>query len=135
MKESIDSPMAVPIMATALPYWMTSLVSFFMLQNYCHRRRSEKTKNDHNFAAKMTTINSIEASYRLYLSRLSKQSTRKDYTMRFNVFLAWCSMERIDRLEEFNLPQFLDYVFLVGKRNTSGLLLGKAKRLYAQPCL
>ncbi len=30
----------------------------------------------------MPTINTIEASYRLYLSRLSKQSTRKDYTMR-----------------------------------------------------
>ena len=60
----------------------------------------------------MPTINSIEASYRLYLSRLSKQSTRKDYTMRFNVFLTWCSMERIDGLEEVNFPQFLDYVFL-----------------------
>lgn len=60
----------------------------------------------------MPTINSIEASYRLYLSRLSKQSTRKDYTMRFNVFLTWCSMERLDGLEEVNFPQFLDYVFL-----------------------
>ena len=60
----------------------------------------------------MPTINSIEASYRLFLSRLNKQSTRKDYTMRFNVFLTWCSMERIDRLEEFNFAQFLDYVFL-----------------------
>ena len=60
----------------------------------------------------MPTINTIEASYRLYLSRLSKQSTRKDYTMRFNVFLTWCSMERIDGLEEVNFPQFLDYVFL-----------------------
>lgn len=60
----------------------------------------------------MPTINSIEASYRLYLSRISKQSTRKDYTMRFNVFLTWCSMERIDRLEEVNFAQFLDYVFL-----------------------
>ena len=60
----------------------------------------------------MPTINTIEASYRLYLSRLGKQSTRKDYTMRFNVFLTWCSMERIDRLEEVNFAQFLDYVFL-----------------------
>ena len=60
----------------------------------------------------MPTINSIEAGYRLYFSRLSKQSTRKDYTMRFNVFLTWCSMERIDRLEEVNFAQFLDYVFL-----------------------
>lgn len=60
----------------------------------------------------MPTINSIKASYRLYLSRLSKQSTRKDYTMRFNVFLTWCSMERIDGLEEINFHQFLDYVFL-----------------------
>lgn len=60
----------------------------------------------------MPTINTIEASYRLYLSRLSKQSTRKDYTMRFNVFLTWCSMERIDRLKEVNFAQFLDYVFL-----------------------
>lgn len=60
----------------------------------------------------MPTINTIEASYRLYLSRLSKQSTRKDYTMRFNVFLTWCSMERIDVLEEVNFAQFLDYVFL-----------------------
>ena len=53
----------------------------------------------------MPTINTIEASYRLYLSRLNKQSTRKDYTMRFNVFLTWCSMERIDRLEEINFAQ------------------------------
>ena len=60
----------------------------------------------------MPTINTIEASYRQYLSRFSKQSTRKDYTMRFNVFLTWCSMERIDRLEEVNFAQFLDYVFL-----------------------
>jgi len=60
----------------------------------------------------MPTINTIEANYRLYLSRLSKQSTRKDYTMRFNVFLTWCSMERLDGLEEVNFPQFLDYVFL-----------------------
>ena len=60
----------------------------------------------------MPTINTIEASYRQYLSRISKQSTRKDYTMRFNVFVTWCSMERIDRLEEVNFPQFLDYVFL-----------------------
>lgn len=60
----------------------------------------------------MPTINTIEASYRLYLSRLSKQSTRKDYIMRFNVFLTWCSMEHIDRLEEVNFAQFLDYVFL-----------------------
>ena len=60
----------------------------------------------------MPTINTIEANYRLYLSRISKQSTRKDYTMRFNVFLTWCSMERIDRLEEVNFVQFLDYVFL-----------------------
>lgn len=60
----------------------------------------------------MPTINTIEANYRLFLSRLNKQSTRKDYSMRFNVFLTWCSMERIDRLEEVNCPQFLDYVFL-----------------------
>lgn len=60
----------------------------------------------------MPTINTIEASYRLYLSRLSKQSTRKDYIMRFNVFVTWFSMERIDRLEEVNFAQFLDYVFL-----------------------
>ena len=60
----------------------------------------------------MPTINTIEANYRLYLSRISKQSTRKDYIMRFNVFLTWCSMERIDRLEEVNFVQFLDYVFL-----------------------
>ena len=60
----------------------------------------------------MPTINTIEANYRLYLSRISKQSTRKDYIMRFNVFLTWCSMERIDRLEEVNFAQFLDYVFL-----------------------
>lgn len=32
----------------------------------------------------MPTINTIEASYRLYLSRISKQSTRKDYTMRLS---------------------------------------------------
>lgn len=60
----------------------------------------------------MPTINTIEANYRLFLSRLSKQSTRKDYTMRFNVFLTWCSMERIERQEEVNIAQFLDYVFL-----------------------
>ena len=60
----------------------------------------------------MPTVNSIEANYRLFLSRLSKQSTRKDYIMRFNVFLTWCSMERIDGLEEVNFAQFLDYVFL-----------------------
>ena len=60
----------------------------------------------------MPTINTIEANYRLYLSRFSKQYTRKDYTMRFNVFLTWYSMERIDRLEEVNFAQFLDYVFL-----------------------
>lgn len=60
----------------------------------------------------MPTINTIEASYRLYLSRISKHSTRKDYTMRFNVFIIWCSMERIYRLEEVNFAQFLDYVFL-----------------------
>lgn len=60
----------------------------------------------------MPTINTIEANYRQYLSRFSKLSTRKDYTMRFNVYLTWCSMERIDGLEEVNFPQFLDYVFL-----------------------
>lgn len=60
----------------------------------------------------MPTINTIEASYRLYLSRLSKQSTRKDYTMRFNVFLTWCSMERYQCVEEVNFAKFLDYVFL-----------------------
>lgn len=60
----------------------------------------------------MPTINTIEANYRLFLSRLNKQSTRKDYTMRFNVFLTWCSMDRIDRLEEVNFALFLDYVFL-----------------------
>lgn len=47
----------------------------------------------------MPTINTIEANYRLFLSRLNKQSTRKDYTMRFNVFLTWCSMERIMHLD------------------------------------
>ncbi len=60
----------------------------------------------------MPTINTIEANYRLYLSRLSKQSTRKDYTVRFNVFLSWCSMECYQCVEEVNFPQFLDYVFL-----------------------
>lgn len=60
----------------------------------------------------MTDINSIEASYRRYLSRLPKQSTAADYTKRFNMFLSWCSMERVLRLEEINFHQFLDYVFL-----------------------
>ena len=60
----------------------------------------------------MPTINSIEANYRQYLSRFSKQSTRKDYTMRFNVFLTWYSMERYQCVEEVDFAQFLDYVFL-----------------------
>jgi hypothetical protein len=42
-KEIIDSPIAVPIMAMALPYWMTSFVSFFMLRNYADLERQEKT--------------------------------------------------------------------------------------------
>lgn len=60
----------------------------------------------------MPTINTIEASYRQYLSRLSKQSTRKDYTMRFNVFLTWCSMGDVADVSEINFAKFLDYVFL-----------------------
>lgn len=59
----------------------------------------------------MPTINIIEASYRLYLSRLSKQSTRKDYNMRFNVFITWCSMGGVADVTEINFAQFLDYVF------------------------
>ena len=83
----------------------------------------------------MPTINSIEAGYRLYLSRLSKQSTRKDYTMRFNVFLTWCSMERYQCVEEVDFPQFLDYVFLargVSPRthNNNGVLFGSGRYSY-----
>lgn len=60
----------------------------------------------------MPTIKTIEANYRQYLSRLSKQSTRKDYTMRFNVFVTWCSMGEVVDVSEINFAQFLDYVFL-----------------------
>lgn len=60
----------------------------------------------------MPTINDIAEKYRQHLSRFGKLSTRKDYAMRLNVFLTWCSMEHYGRVEEINFPQFLDNVFL-----------------------
>ena len=59
----------------------------------------------------MTTINDIADMYRVYLSRLGKQSTRKDYTMRLNVFLTWCSMCDVADVSEINFAKFLDWVF------------------------
>lgn len=61
----------------------------------------------------MPHCNIIEVAerYRLHLSRLPKANTRLDYGKRLSMLLTWCSMERIDRLEEVNFAQFLDYVF------------------------
>ena len=60
----------------------------------------------------MPTINTIADNYRTYLSRFGKQSTRRDYFMRLNVFLTWCSMHGITDVSEISFGKFLDYVFL-----------------------
>lgn len=60
----------------------------------------------------MPDINGIAVLYRQYLSRFGKQSTRKDYAMRFNVFLTWCAMEGVTDVSETDFAKFLDHVFL-----------------------
>lgn len=60
----------------------------------------------------MPTINIIADNYRTYLSRFGKQSTRRDYAMRFNVFLTWCAMEGVTDVSETDFGKFLDHVFL-----------------------
>ena len=60
----------------------------------------------------MADILSIADNYRQYLSRIGKPSTRKDYTMRLNVFLTWCSMGDMERMDDVHFQEFLDYVFL-----------------------
>lgn len=59
----------------------------------------------------MPSINNVAAMYRTHISRFGKLSTRKDYTMRLNVFLTWCSMHGITSVEEIDFHQFLDWVF------------------------
>ena len=60
----------------------------------------------------MTELTNIADRYRLHLSRLPKFNTRKDYTMRFNVFLSWCSMNRYTTIGEVDFSAFLEYIFL-----------------------
>ena len=51
----------------------------------------------------MPTINSIEANYRLYLSRISKQSTRKEYTMRFIDTANGLGLARLNSNNNYNV--------------------------------
>ena len=57
------------------------------------------------------TINEIAGRYLQHLARFPKINTRKDYEKRLSMLLAWCSMERIDVLEEIDFLQFLDWLF------------------------
>lgn len=57
------------------------------------------------------TINEIAGRYLQHLARFPKINTRKDYEKRLSMLLAWCSMERIDGLEEIDFLQFLDWLF------------------------
>ncbi len=59
----------------------------------------------------MLTINEIAVTYRQHLARLPKHNTRTDYTKRLAMLERWCSMHGINRVEEIDFLQFLDWVF------------------------
>lgn len=69
----------------------------------------KKKKHSRNFAPKMADINEIAVTYRQYLARLPKHNTRTDYSKRLAMLERWCSMHGINRVEEIDFLQFLDW--------------------------
>ena len=57
-------------------------------------------------------LNHIISHYRLYLSRMHKQSTRDDYSKRLEMLVRYAAMHGITTIEDFDFVRYLDWLFI-----------------------